>query len=127
MRTASLLGIWAFFLCTNAISQEINNPLHWALDAVDQAVAKDDFEGAIKLLKAIKRQKPHENRWINARAQSLEELAKAFETQVRPALQKIETDSDDKEARLLVGKFYCLQKGDWKAVLSTSQKVRMWT
>ncbi|MEK6236930.1 MAG: WD40 repeat domain-containing protein, partial [Planctomycetales bacterium] len=92
----------------------------------EEALAKNDYEAAQKLsrraLAAAKvirdRQLITETNKFTAR---LVKLKKEF-APVQEALTKLDVDSDDSEANLLAGKYFCFQKEDWERGLPYLRK-----
>jgi WD40 repeat protein/serine/threonine protein kinase len=88
------------------------------LTLTDIAVARDDYEKALRLasLAEAVAKKTTSNLLINqvdARGKSLRELQEGFEA-VKKFAAVLKDKPQDPEANLALGKFYCLNKGDWE-------------
>jgi formylglycine-generating enzyme required for sulfatase activity len=84
---------------------------------VDEGVATDDFEVAVKLLKlgenaARKSKNIALVTSILSRNKQVESLKKEYE-QIWPAANTLTKNPNDPEANLAVGKYLCFTKGDW--------------
>jgi hypothetical protein len=92
-----------------------------ALDAVEVAVAVDDYEAANKLVKvaiatAARTKVAANNAAAAARAKDLERLKFEFD-KTKPDREVLKNKPDDPSAAERVGRFLCLFKGDWSAGL----------
>jgi hypothetical protein len=88
-----------------------------ALVVVDEAVAADNFDLAIKLVDladvaARKIANPPLIKRVQGRAKELAEQRKDYE-KIEEALETLKKQPKDAEANLTVGKYLCLTKGDW--------------
>ncbi len=88
-----------------------------AVALVEQAIAKDEYETAIKLAEmaldeARKARDAEVVKAVVARKKELDDLAEAF-AEVQAAAKTLETDPTDPAANLAVGKYRCVVKGDW--------------
>ena len=92
-----------------------------ALAMTETALKEDHYDPAVELSslastmaesagEPLLKEEAHEAR---ARAQRLQNLGQAF----KAANEKLAAHADDAEANLVVGKFLCFQKEDWKAGL----------
>ena len=89
-----------------------------ALAAVDDAVAAEDFDSALKLarLSAALAERLKNPQAILAAGKRKGEIEKAkeFARSVAAAKSTLESDPADPKANLLVGRWLCMQKSDWK-------------
>ncbi|HEX4000044.1 MAG TPA: NPCBM/NEW2 domain-containing protein [Pirellulales bacterium] len=92
-----------------------------ALSMTDNALAADHYDAAVEIANVaammadavgepLLRDQAHEAR---SRAQRMQNVAEDF----KAAKQKLAAHPDDADANLIVGRFLCFQKGDWKAGL----------
>lgn len=89
-----------------------------ALKLMEDALARDDFEGAALLgeaglascrqLKDVPLLKK-----VNARVKEVAEVAAAHE-EVKAAMSALDKEPTDPAANLSVGKYFCFAKGDWE-------------
>jgi hypothetical protein len=89
-----------------------------ALMAADRAVAGDQFELALKFLKLAKSfgllaKSAALNKRLQDRGDEIERQKIDFEP-VPAAIAKIKGPDEDADARVLVGKYFCVWKGDWE-------------
>jgi len=87
------------------------------LPIVDEAAAADDYEAAARIAKAAEAAAKKAKALalisqVQSRAKDLDNLKASFE-KVQVALTTLKTKPDDPDANLLVGRHYCLGKGDW--------------
>jgi predicted Zn finger-like uncharacterized protein len=87
------------------------------LPIINEAVAADDYEAAARITKAAEAAAKKAKTLallsqVQNRAKDLDNLKASFE-KVKAALTTLKTKPDDAEANLLVGRHYCLAKGDW--------------
>jgi len=89
-----------------------------SLALIDDAIAGDDFGlatklGEMALAEARKAKNAALLKTINAHRKEIDGLAESYEA-VKTALITLETNATDPAANLLVGKYRCFVKGDWK-------------
>lgn len=87
------------------------------LKAIDDAVAVDDLDGAIRLHKlaegtAAKAKNVRTASQVAARGKDLDAVQKEA-VKLPAAMKALEADPKDPDACLTVGKYLCFQKGDW--------------
>ncbi|HVW02101.1 MAG TPA: hypothetical protein VHB77_17250, partial [Planctomycetaceae bacterium] len=88
------------------------------LKTVDDAVDADDFEHALKLgaiaqSASVKARDPELKKRVASRVTELKKLQKDWES-LAEARQKLEASPDDAGANAQVGRYVCLQRGDWE-------------
>ncbi len=89
-----------------------------ALSVVDEAIHDDDYLLAAKvativLAAANKTKSATYLSMVTARSKDIERLKSAHD-KIRTDFDTLKTNPDDASANSQVGRFYCLQKGDWK-------------
>ena len=88
-----------------------------AIKLCEEAMARDDFELAIRFAKEAsaagrKSRDADQNRLILARIKEIDRLKGKFAA-VQKALETLASDAADGGANLIVGQWYCFTKGDW--------------
>ncbi len=88
------------------------------LPVIDEAVAADDYEAAARIVQAAETAaKKSKNlalvAQVRSRGKDIDEAKASFE-KVQAALKAIQAKPDDADASLVVGRHYCLVKGDWE-------------
>lgn len=88
-----------------------------ALAAVEEAVAADNYEVAAKFLTFAETAAKKTNtgallKRVQERNKELAEQRKEF-TRVLISVEALKKQADDPDANLVVGKYYCLVKGNW--------------
>jgi hypothetical protein len=89
-----------------------------ALSAVDDAMAADDYEIAARLVKvaataASRTTGTAATNLVKRRTKDVEATQKEFE-RVKKFVAKLADSTEDPEANLEVGRFFCFYKGDWE-------------
>ncbi|MDY0171175.1 MAG: terpene cyclase/mutase family protein, partial [Thermoguttaceae bacterium] len=89
-----------------------------SLELVDQAIEADDFTGAKYLaglaLDAARKANEHELvKQAGVRHRGVEAIAKAY-ADIQNALKVLDANPDDPNANVVVGRYYCLLRGDWE-------------
>jgi hypothetical protein len=90
-----------------------------AFAVADELVAARDYAGAVRVLvslKAMAGSNPALTSDLRARMKSVEDARAAFE-RIRPQIARLHSDPKDPAANLAVGRFLCLQEGDWRGGL----------
>jgi formylglycine-generating enzyme required for sulfatase activity len=100
------------------VSTERKSIAEHALDLVHQAVAKDDFETAGKLVQMAlsEARKARDNdllKKVTTKSREVTQLSKVF-ANVKAAADRLQVDPTDVEANLVVGRYHCLAKGNWE-------------
>jgi hypothetical protein len=87
-----------------------------AVTLAEEAEAADDYEAAARLVKVAQAAPLASNKGlatvVHERSAEVEHLGKAY-TAIKEALRMVADKSADADANLAVGRFLCLQKGDW--------------
>jgi len=88
------------------------------LPVIDEAVAADDYEAAARIVQAAETAaKKSKNlalvAQVRSRGKDIDEAKASFE-KVQAALKALQAKPDDADAGLVVGRHYCLVKGDWE-------------
>lgn len=114
VRRVSHASAGAWLLCAVAVGQGQSVPAYrTAMEQAEEAVANDDYAGAVRVLTAARRGAPKAiNQELNARIRDVAELGRAFD-KIRPLVDMLSQARKDGRANAEVGKFYCLVKGDW--------------
>ncbi len=88
-----------------------------AMEALEEAVAADDYDRAIELADASLAAARRAREWqlakqIAARDSEIKEAAKAHE-KIQAVLAKLEREPTDPAANQAAGAYFCFDKGDW--------------
>jgi len=88
-----------------------------AMEMIDIAIDRDDYDTTMKLVQMALSEARQDRdmelaKSIVVRLKSLREMAEAFK-KVKMARSALQSNPDDPDANLVVGKYLCLIKGDW--------------
>ena len=103
-------------------TQSRNAIIRAALDAVDRAVADDDYDSARKIARsATNLAKKSDDKDLEARVKDTSDWVALCDKEFKAnqaSFDKLKLDPHDRDALSAVGRFECLVTGDWKSGLS---------
>lgn len=108
-------------ICKNAQVSSLNDLVEMAEELAEQAIREDEHAAFLKFVDSLgklaaKSREPELRKLVSEMKEGMELLAEVFK-EIEPFRQKLKGEPNDPVANLVVGKYTCFVKNNWKVGL----------